>query len=449
MIEENELQGLAERILALSTADETEVLLLGQVSRLTRFANSYIHQNVAEANLTARVRAAFGQKVGVASTNDLTPSGLQAASEQATALARLQTPDPYFTGLPQPDGSSLPTHLGYTPATAGFRPEERAQAVSTICNAAETAGLVASGAFNTGEDVLAVANSHGLWRYHRSTEARLNTVIMGASGSGWACAASTDVAQIDAEALAGESVGIARNAQDPIDFEPGEYPVVLGPDAVADMLSFFGMVSFNGLAVQEARSFLSSRLGQQVMSPSVSIWDDGLDETGLPRPFDFEGVPKQRVALIQDGIARGAVWDRRTAAKAGDGKQGTGHSLPAPNSFGPLPGNLFMAPGAADRAALLTGIERGIWITRFWYTRVVHPLEVVITGMTRDGTFLIENGRITRPVRNLRFTQSYLAALADVTGIGSETHLVEENWGAVRVPAIRVGRFNFTGITRE
>jgi predicted Zn-dependent protease len=215
------------------------------------------------------------------------------------------------------------------------------------------------------------------------------------------------------------------------------------------MLDFLGHVSFNGLAVFEGRSFVTSRLGQQVMAPTVSIWDDGLDPTGLPMPFDFEGVAKQRVPLIEAGVARGAVWDRRSAAKAGAGHASTGHAQPAPDSHGPLPTHLFMAPGGADQAALLRGIARGVWVTRFWYTRVVHPLEVVMTGMTRDGTFLIENGEITRPVHNLRFTQSYLAALAAVEAIGRETRLVDSDFGVARVPAVRVACFNFTGATQE
>ena len=225
--------------------------------------------------------------------------------------------------------------------------------------------------------------------------------------------------------------------------------MVLGPDAVADMMGYLAYVSFNGLAVHEGRSFVATRLGQQVMAPGVTIWDDGLDPAGLPMPFDFEGTPKQPVSLVAAGVAKGATWDRRSAAVAGTGHQSTGHALPAPNSTGALPVNLFMKPGEASEDDLLAGIERGIWITRFWYTRVVHPLEVVMTGMTRDGTFLIEDGRITRPVRNLRFTQSYLAALAAVEAIGRDGKLIDGTFATSSVPAIRVGRFNFTGVTRE
>jgi predicted Zn-dependent protease len=448
MLTEHSLQALAERALGLSTADETEVLIQGQASRLTRFANNYIHQNVAETNVQVRVRAALGQKVGVAATDDVSAEGLAAAVERATGLARLQAADPYFTGLPQKD-RNLVSELGYAPATAGHTPEERARGVKAVCAAAERVGLTASGAFSADEDAVAVANSHGLWRYHRSTKASLKTVIMGESGSGWASMISADVGDIDAEAVAAQAVNIAARGQNPTDLAPGCYPVVLAPEAVADLLFFFGYVAFNGLAVQEGRSFVVSRLGQQAMAPAVSIWDDGLDAAGLPQPFDAEGTLKQRVPLVEVGVVKGAVWDRRTAAKAGAGYVSTGHALPAPNSYGPLPANLFMAPGKASAAELLSGIERGVWVTRFWYTRVVHPMEVIVTGMTRDGTFLIEDGRVTRPVRNLRFTQSYLAAMADVAAISAETKLVDSSLGVARAPALRVNAFNFTGATRE
>jgi predicted Zn-dependent protease len=452
MLSEHQLQALAQRVLGLSQADETEVLLLGQISRLTRFANNTIHQNVAESNVQVRVRATVGQQVGVATTDDVTDAGLAGVAERAVALARLQTADPFFTGLPGPDGaiSGALIDLGYAEATARCAPEVRARAAGVICDAAERAGLIGSGAFSTVEEAVAVGNSLGLWRYHVGTTAKLNTVVMAATGSGWASATSSDVADIHPAELAHEAVDIATRAQNPTDLPPGEYPVVLGPDAVADMLGFFGYVSFNGLAVHEGRSFVASRMGQQVMAPAVSIWDDGRDPAGLPLPFDFEGVAKQRVSLVENGVVKAAVWDRRSAAKAGGGRVSTGHALPAPSNYGALPAHLFMKPGTASREDLLAGIERGVWVTRFWYTRVVHPLEVVMTGMTRDGTFLIENGKVTRPVRNLRFTHSYLAAMADVEAISAETRLIESGmFGAVRAPTIRVRRFTFTGATQE
>ena len=229
-----------------------------------------------------------------------------------------------------------------------------------------------------------------------------------------------------------------QNAQ-PV--EPGVYEVVLEEYAVAEMLEFMSFMGFSALAAQEERSFM--RLGEKITGDQVSIWDDGLDRTGLPASFDFEGVPKQRVDLITGGVASGLVYDMQTAQRAG--RESTGHGLPAPNTEGPFAVNLFMQPGTAAKAELASDIKRGIWVTRFWYVRIVHPKASIITGMTREGTFLIENGRITRPVKDLRFTQSVLEALQGTLALSRSTKLeIGEFIGASRVPAVRLKAFTFT-----
>src|SRR2546428_831447 len=223
--------------------------------------------------------------------------------------------------------------------------------------------------------------------------------------------------------------------------EPGVYEVVLEEYAVAEMLEFMSFMGFGALAVQEERSFM--RLGERITGEHVTIWDDGLDRTGVPAAFDFEGVPKQRVELISNGVASSLVYDMQTATK--EGRQSTGHGLPAPNTEGPFAVNLFMKPGSAVKADLVSDIKRGIWVTRFWYVRVVHPKASIITGMTREGTFLIENGKITRPVKDLRFTQSILEALNGTLALTQSTKLqVSEYIGASRVPAVRLKAFDFT-----
>jgi predicted Zn-dependent protease len=211
------------------------------------------------------------------------------------------------------------------------------------------------------------------------------------------------------------------------------------------------MMAYTGLgavAMQEGRSFMVGKIGQQIVDPRVSIWDDGLDPAGIPTPFDFEGVPKQRVDFIEKGVARGVVYDSYRAGKEED-KESTGHALPAPNSMGPFPLNTFFAPGDATVEEMIESTERGVYVTRFHYTRPVEPTKLVITGMTRDGTFLIENGEIAYPVKNLRFTQSYLEALNNVEGIGREPQLLSGFSGLFRssIPALKLGGFNFTGAT--
>jgi len=250
-----------------------------------------------------------------------------------------------------------------------------------------------------------------------------------------------DVSELDRDELTTEVIEKAQRNQNAQPVEPGVYEVVLEEYAVAEMLEFMSFMGFGALAVQEERSFM--RLGEKITGDQVSVWDDGLDRSGIPASFDFEGVPKQRVDLIKNGVASGLVYDMQTAAK--ERRESTGHGLPAPNTEGPFAVNLFMKPASAVKADINSDIKRGIWVTRFWYVRVVHPKASIITGMTREGTFLIENGKITRPVKDLRFTQSILEALSGTLALTRSTKLqVSEYLGASRVPAVRLKAFDFT-----
>ncbi len=445
MLGPDKVRALTDQILALSKADQTEVSFNGTDSALTRFANSAIHQNVAESDTQIRVRVVYGKKIGVASSNDLSPDALKSTVETARAIAQLQRENPEFKSLPGPQ--PIEPVSAFVESTAQFSPESRAQLVSILCKKAKEKGVVAAGAFSTGSFEIAIANSLGIFAYHQGTVADLNTVMTADSGSGYAAVTHRDARQVNAEALAEEAIGKALKARHPITVEAGDYPVLLEEYAVTDLLDFMGSLSFSALAVQEERSFMKGHFGEKVMSDSVTLWDDGRAPDTVPLPFDFEGVPRQKVTFVESGIARGVVYDTATAQK--ENKSSTGHSLPAPNSFGPVPMHMFMAPGTTRKLEAIKGVERGIWVTRFWYTRVVHPLQVIITGMTRDGTFLIEHGEITRPIKNLRFTTSYLDALNHVLAVGNETKLFRDDWSGIsrRVPAVLVDGFRFTGVT--
>jgi predicted Zn-dependent protease len=271
---------------------------------------------------------------------------------------------------------------------------------------------------------------------------------MSETSSGHSSRVSKDVGDIDGDEVAREAVDKALRGVQPITVEPGDYEVILEPYAVCDMLDFFSYLSFGALAFTEKRSFMSGRMGERVMSESISIWDDGFDERGLPMAFDYEGVPKQRVNFIDEGVAKNVCWDTYHATKAGPDHFSTGHALPAGATIGPLPLHLFMAPGEASLDDMVKDVKRGIWVTRFWYTRTVHPLNVVVTGMTRDGTFLIENGEIAGPVRDLRFTQGYVEALNHVDAVGRDLQLVlgDIGGGARLVPALKLKKWTFTGV---
>lgn len=446
MLGESRLAEIARRVLEVSRADQTEVMISSNDSHLTRFAVNTIHQNVSETDVSVRVRSVIDQKTGVASGNDISEEGIRSLAESAETVARFQQSNPEFRSLPEP--KKIRSVDGFVESTADYTPMERARAVETILAMSRAHELEAAGAFSTEQQELYIANSLGIRGYHRGTVAGLLTVIMSEEGSGYGAAASIDVSRIDADAVGRRAVDKAQASAHPSAIDPGEYTVILEEEAVADMLFFLGWMGLGALSVQEERSFMCGKLGQQITGPNITIWDDGYDTRGIPLPFDFEGVPKQKVVLIEDGIARNVVYDSYTASRE-EGKVSTGHSLPAPNTFGPIPVNLFMAPGNATKEEMLASTDRGIWVTRFHYTNILHPVQTLLTGMTRDGTFLIENGKFVRPLKNLRFTQSILEAFANVEMLGSTMKLVKDEWNSLGTcaPAAKIRNFRFTGTT--
>jgi predicted Zn-dependent protease len=445
-----ELLGLADRALAYAAAagaTEAEALVSADDAQLTRFANSEIHQNVAESNAQLNLRFVVGRRVGVASSNRLDDEGLRRLSETAAAIARNSAELADWGGLPEPRPTPIADIPGaFAPTTAGATPELRAEGVRAVIAAADAAGVVAYGSFSTRAEVIAVANSRGIRAAQRRTTAQILTVAMGPDGgSGYAEAAAVDATDLDAAALGREAADKARATVNAVSVEHGDWPVVLEEHAVVDIVQTLGYIGFGALAVQEERSF--SEPGKRIGSDLVTIVDDGADPRTLPMAFDYEGVAKQRVQLVELGVCRDVVYDAQTAARAG--RRSTGHGLPAPNPYGPYPLNLVMEPGAASREELIGGLGRGLLVTRFHYTNPVHPKLAIVTGMTRDGTFLVENGEIVGPVRNLRFTQSYLDALAATSAVGRERRTHLGDLGGVVVPAVRIDSWAFTGNTEH
>ena len=443
MLTEAELRHLIDVGLAHSKADQTEILVFDGDESLTRFANNEIHQNVSHRDATLLTRVVFGKRIGVASLNNASEEGVKQVIERASALAEHQVEDPDFQTLPGPQPGQKAG--GYVEATAASTPEERAEAVGILVARAMESGLVAAGAFSTEAGQIAIGNSLGVFSHHTTTEARLSAVVMSDTSSGYADQVTSDVREVDSDAVARIAVEKALRGKEPQSIEPGEYEVVLDEPAVCDIVDFLAYLGFGALAVQEGRSFMAGHIGEKVLGDNITVWDDGLAADTIPFPFDFEGVPKQRVDLVTNGIAKGLVYDTNTALK--DGVASTGHGLPAGSTFGPVPRNLFLAPGTASKEELIRSVKRGIFVTRFWYTRTVHPLSITVTGMTRDGTFLIENGEIVAPVRNLRFTQSYVEALNHVDLLGKDAKLQKDMFAYNRVPALKIAKWNFTGVT--
>jgi PmbA protein len=437
---------VAAGALELPGADGVEVLLLHNWGGLSRFANSEIHQSTASEDTSLRVRVVDGGKVGVASSNDCSPEGARAAAASALEMARVSTPDPFWPGLAPV--APTPEDRRFDDATAECSPETRAEAVAALVGRCEP-GFVAAGAYETRAVEVALANSEGQRCWSASTQASISTVVTGGEGgSGFAESFVGAVEQIDPVGLGDRASAKAVRSQRASELPAGTYAVVLEPSATATLIGFLAWIGFGGRAYIEGRSCLSGKAGQMVAAPGVSIWDDGSDPRTIGASFDFEGVPKSRTDLIRDGVFVDAVYDLRTSKQAGRAAGSTGHALPSPNPEGAFPLNLFMDAGDAAVEQMVAATGTGLLVTRFHYSNVVNPVESSITGMTRDGTFLIENGEVVGPVRNLRFTQSILGALAGVTMIGRDAELASEFFfSASRVPALRIEEFHFSGVS--
>lgn len=455
MLGRDTLFGIIERALECSPGDQTEVVIGTSDSYLTRYAGNAIHQNTGERAYRLLVRVVLGQRIGVAETNSLADGAVREAVGHAARLAQLVRPTEGFRTLPGP--APVRSVDAWDDEVAGLPAPRRAGAVAAIVETADDHHLRASGAVAAAARELAVGNSLGVRAYHPFTAAQLSVVMDSGDSTGYAHRISYRAEDLDPVAAAREAAWRCLEARGPRPAEPGEYEVVLEPYAVATLMTYLGRLAFGARAYQEGRSALSGRMGHQVAGPALDLWDDGRDPGGLPVPFDYEGVPKRRVDLLRAGVAAGLCHDSLTAGRAG--RESTGHAAPASagRGGGPGPRHLLAGPGPATLEDLIAGVRRGLLVTRFHYTNALQPARTLVTGMTRDGTWLIEAGRLAGPVRNLRFVQSVLDALGDLRGVGSQLRLVGAGGGGggaglgpagtARVPALHLGRFRFTGAT--
>jgi predicted Zn-dependent protease len=436
MLGESKCLELVDAALKACECDQAEVIIWSQDTALTRFADSVIHQNVAEVNAMVSVRAVVGKRIGVARGNQLGADDVPAVARRALDLARVAAPDEKFVSLPGPE--SYPTVQTYSDATAASTPELRADAIRSVVAVAEGHGCRASGSLAADKSEIAIGNSLGIRAYTPATDASFITVAADDESSGYAEWRGTDIAQLNAARLAEIAARKCVDGRGAEAVEPGEYTVVLEPLAVGDMLFMLSYMGMGAMAFQEGRSFMSGRIGEKLAGDNITIWDDATDPRQRAVPFDWEGAAKRKVTIIENGFARGPVYDSYTAHK--EGKKSTGHGFPAPNTWGPAPMHLFLGSGDATVEEMIALTGRGLLVTRFHYTNIVHEKQTLFTGMTRDGTFVIENGKVARPVKNLRFTQSILGALSDVEMIGRDGQLTEYAY----VPALKIDKFAFT-----
>ena len=434
------VDNVLDQALAASKADETEVLVLGSESALTRYTHNYIHENMVEKNWHLSVRAVLGKRVGVASTNRLDAQGIADTVARATDVARLSPEDGDFPGLPDDNSATDDIPDTCDDATASLGPDARADAVAQITRVMFRNGLYAAGYVSSRSDTIALANSKGVRRHFRGSDSAINIKAIGETSSGYAEGYARRFADLSPTALAERAARKAVDGAAPRTLEPGKYTVIMEPPAFREFVGYLSWIAFGAQPFEQGSSFMSGKLGQRVMGDNVTIRDDFTQPQALGIPFDFEGAPRWPVTLVERGAAADVVYDSYYAAKLHH--DNTGHALPAPNSDGPMPLNVVIDPGTRSMADLIADVEHGVLMTRTWYVRLVDQKQTIITGMTRDGLFMIENGEVKHGLKNMRFNDSIVGALGrcELASelVRSEAHVL---------PAVRIDDFHFTSGT--
>jgi predicted Zn-dependent protease len=458
MLTKDKAQDIFSRIAKVSSADETEMLITGGIGALTRFANNVVTQNVAEENYVVSVRVNFGGRTARATTNKWDDDSLRRVVESVSALAKVQEVDPDLPSLAGPDAFADGPEVGRSFfETISTGPEERADAVAKMVSVAKRQNLTAAGTFANSEHVDAVVNSRGLVAYYTGTAAEASVTMIAPDSSGWQKTNSPDVLNVDAQKMAEIAAEKARTSAGPKELAPGKYTVVLEPAAVLDLLGFI-FWDWGGLAIMDQRSFLSGRVGTKLFGDNINIWDDAYHPLQSGAPFDGEGVRRQRIQLVENGVVKNLVYSRSSAALMKKSPLAstvgpvapTGHGLPLPNDLGEIPLNIVFQTlnGTRTTQQMVESTQRGIYVTRLWYIREVDAYEKILTGMTRDGTFLIENGSIHHGIRNFRFNQSVIEMLRNVVEMGTPVRASGEESFDMVVPAMKVRDFNFTEVTK-
>ena len=438
MLTSDQASEIFDKLRRHSTADEVELLISSGSSALTRFANNTIHQNVAEENTQISVRVSFGGRTARATTNKSDGDSLRRVVQSAEALARVQQDDPDLLPMPTP--------------------QDRAAAVAQMVDVAKRNRLTTAGVYSSSEVVEGIFNSRGVAHWYEQTLAEVSITMLDDTSSGWQKANSPDARQVDHVRMAEVAAQKAIDSPHPAELPPGKYTVVLEPSAVLDAVGYM-FWDFGGSALLEQRSFLNERIGKQLFGENITVWDDAYHPLQVGAPFDGEGVPRRRIQLIERGIVKAVTYARssarRMAASALAGNVGqvtaTGHGFALPNEIGEAPMNIvFEAPqpdASQSLEQMIASTGRGLLVTRLWYIREVDPYEKILTGMTRDGTFLIENGKVQRGVRNFRFNESLIHMLQNVEALGEPVRASGEESMDMVVPAMKVRDFNFTEVT--
>ena len=450
LLRHDECQRIFDRAQSAARAagvDDIEIYIGANATALTRFANNAIHQNVAERDRMLSVRALIGQRTARATTNRTDDDSIRRVVEEAIALTKVAESDPLLLPLPtlEEAGEIDTAPSRFDAATAAATPDQRALAVKEAIGIVESASATAAGIFETGEEVEALLNSRGLFRFHTETSARFSMTATAHDSSGWAKASAVSAGAMNPAALACSAADKARLSASPRELPPGRYTVVLEPAAVLDLVGQI-FADFSATAIVDQRSFLTGRDLAGLFGENVFIADDAWHPLQAGAPFDGEGVARTTLRLVDRGTVRDIPYSRGSARRTG--VVATGHGLALPNETGEMPTNIVIAGGSSTLAQMIASVDRGILVTRLWYIREVDPFEKIMTGMTRDGTFLIEGGRSVHGIRNLRFNQSVVEMLRNVVAMSAPVRASGEEAFDLVAPAMTVANFNFTEVTR-
>jgi len=465
MLTKDQSADIFDRIRRFSSADEIEAIFSGSRFALTRFANNTIHQNVEEENSVVSIRTNYGGCTARSTVNQFDDESLRRAVAASESLARVQVADPELLPMPTSDEANSNDRFAdknvlvsrFFEETAKLTPADRAQTVKGIVSAANRHNLTTAGIYSTSESVEGIFNSRGLAQWHRQTLAEVSITMLGGNSSGWQKANSPDVRNLDALRLAETAARKAADSTNPVEIAPGKYTVILEPAAVLDIVGFM-FWDFSGVAILDQRSFLNDRIGTKLFGDNINIADDSQHPLQAGSPFDGEGMRRQPVQLVENGVVKRVVYARATAKKMKQseyaGKVGpiepTGHGFPLPNEMGEMPMNIVFGTPEKTHSVdeMIASTERGVLVTRLWYIREVDPYEKIVTGMTRDGTFLVENGKVQCGLRNFRFNQSLIAMLSNVEAMSVPVRASGEESFDMVVPAMKASEFNFTEVTK-
>jgi PmbA protein len=468
MLSKEQAADIFDRVRRFSSADEVEAIFTGSRFALTRFANNTIHQNVEEENSVVSIRTNFAGRTARATTNQFDDESLQRAVTASENLARVQAPDPDL--LAMPDAQEANGKTGEAPVapssrfvdeTAHITPADRAEVVKSIVSVAGKNKLTTAGIYSNSESEEGIFNCRGLANWHRQTLAEISITMLADDSSGWQKANSPDVSNLDPAWLAERAAQKAVESAHPREIAPGKYTVILEPAAVLDIVGFM-FWDFSGMAILDQRSFLNDsdndRIGSKLFGANINICDDVAHPLQAGSPFDGEGMRRRRVQLVENGVVKRVVYARATAQKMKNSEyaakvshiEPTGHGFPLPNEVGEMPMNIVFGVPENPRSVekMIASTERGVLVTRLWYIREVDPYEKIVTGMTRDGTFLVENGKVQCGLRNFRFNESLISMLSNVEATSVPVRASGEESFDMVVPAMKVREFNFTEATK-